>query len=230
VPSVLVLGQWWPSALSKAQLRALPGGLCRWRGPATGRPEVALTFDDGPSPDGTPPMLDLLDEHGMRGTFFCLGEQAERHGDLVQEIFGRGHEVATHGYAHQHHLATTAPRLVADLERAVGVISAITDRPRHFRPPYGQVSGGSVLAAHRLGLDTVLWSAWGREWLDRSPRSVADRIIKRLDPGAIVLLHDSDRAAPSGTAAIGCEALAIVISELERRKLRSVRVSDLVRR
>ncbi|MGH9297404.1 MAG: polysaccharide deacetylase family protein [Acidimicrobiales bacterium] len=227
LPSVLVLGQWWPAVAPP--LRALPGGLCRWRGPDTGRPEVSLTFDDGPDPSTTPKVLDFLDEASMRGTFFCLGGQVERHPDLTAEIKRRGHEVAVHGFAHQRHLVRSAPQLVGDLQRALDVIEPIAGRPRHFRPPYGQVSGGSILAAHRCGLDMVLWSAWGREWADRSADSVAERVIRRLEKGTIVLLHDSDRTSPVGTAAIGFEALRQIVDHLDERNMKSVRLVDLVK-
>ncbi len=229
VPSVLVLGQWWPEMAPP--LRALPGGLCRWRGPSTGRPEVALTFDDGPDPSTTPRVLDLLDEHEMRATFFSSGERVDRFPDLVQEIARRGHEVGTHGYYHQRHLFRAAPQIVKDLEAAVAALERLhpSIRPRHFRPPYGQVSGGSIMAAHRSGLDMVLWSAWGREWADRSVDSVTERLLSHLGPGAIILLHDSDGSAPKGTADIAFEALKRILAELGERRMKSVRIADLVR-
>lgn len=230
LPSVLVLGQWWPP--SAPPLRSLPAGLCRWRGPRTGRPEVALTFDDGPDPDDTPRVLDILDAHRMRGTFFLTGERVERYPGVVEEIVERGHEVGTHGYTHRHHLFSAAPLIVKDLEMAVAAHERLGARfrPRHFRPPYGQVAGGSVVAAHRLGLDMVLWSAWGREWADRSPDSAAARIIRRLQPGAIVLLHDSDSASRGGTAEVARAVLERVIEHLEHSHMTSVRVVDLLRR
>lgn len=229
-PSVLLLGQFWPERVPA--LRALPAGLCRWRGPDTGRPEVALTFDDGPDPDSTPRVLDLLDEGAMRATFFLTGERVDENRDLVREIHRRGHEIGTHGYSHAHHLLRTANQIVADLERAITSLERIGPdfRPRHFRPPYGQVSGGSIVAAHRLHLDMVLWSAWGREWADHSPASVAARIERRLEPGAIILLHDSDSTSPPGSAAVALEALALVTDEIAARQMTSVRIIDLLRR
>ncbi|MHB8330033.1 MAG: polysaccharide deacetylase family protein, partial [Acidimicrobiales bacterium] len=101
LPSVCVLGQWSP-----VPIRALPRGWCRWRGPGDAR-AVALTFDDGPSPQDTPRTLDLLDELGMRATFFVLGTQAQAHPDLVAEIRRRGHTVGSHGHRHEHHLLRT---------------------------------------------------------------------------------------------------------------------------
>lgn len=228
LPSVLVLAQWWPTRLP-APTR-LPGGLCRWLGPRTGRREIALTFDDGPDPANTPRVLDLLDERDMKATFFCLGESIDLHPHLAREVHARGHELAIHGYRHQRHLLRTASSITADLRRGIASVERLADgvRPRHFRPPYGQVSVGSVIAAQRLDLEMVLWSAWGREWVDRSVQSVANRVIARLQPSAIVLLHDSDSHAPPGTASISIEALRRVFEVLEERRLRSVRLADLV--
>ena len=119
-----------------------------------------------------------------------------------------------------------------DLEKGIAVLDALGPglHPRHFRPPYGQVSGGSIVAAHKTGLDMVLWSAWGREWADRSPESVAQRVAHRLEPGVIVLLHDADATAPPGTAAVALEALSRIIDELDSRQMKSVRIVDLIRR
>lgn len=228
-PSTLVLAQWWPLGWP-LQLRALPGAISRWKGPETGRPELALTFDDGPDVASTPRVLDALDERNMRGTFFCLGERAERYPELVREIHDRGHEVAVHGYRHQRHLFATGPQLLKDLRMGVESLASLGGglRPRYFRPPYGQVSAGSLFAAYRCGLELVLWSAWGREWADRSAESVAERISRRLEPAAIVLLHDSEAHSPPGTARVALQALRAVLDELGSRGLVSVRMADLL--
>lgn len=167
----------------------------------------------------------------MRGTFFLTGERVEALPGVVEEIVARGHEIGTHGYTHRRHLLSPASAVVRDLETALGVHNRLGPRyrPRHFRPPYGQVAGGSIVAAHRLGLDMVLWSAWGREWADRSAESAAARIIRRLDPAAIVLLHDSDATSRPGTAEISFEVLELVVSNLEDRHMTSVRLVDLLR-
>lgn len=229
VPSVLVLAQWWPASLPDPG--QVPGGLCRWRGPANGRPEVALTFDDGPDPRSTPPLLAALRRLGLPATFFCLGERVEESPGLVGDILADGHEVATHGHRHAHHLLRTRTWITRDLRRATATLGDVTgEPPRYVRPPYGQVSGGTLAAARRLGLELVLWSAWGREWADQDPSSVAARVGRRLRPGAIVLLHDSDRSAPAGTAATAARALEQIAETMSARQLKAVTLSELVAR
>jgi peptidoglycan/xylan/chitin deacetylase (PgdA/CDA1 family) len=109
-------------------------------------------------------------------------------------VAAAGHEIAVHGYAHRSQLFRTPAAIAGDLARAVDTVSAATGRPlRWFRPPYGTLSAGGVIAARRLGLRTVLWSTWGRDWrAEATPRTVVADVARHLGPGATVLLHDSD--------------------------------------
>lgn len=162
---------------------------------------VALTFDDGPQSESTPAFLAALDRLGWKATFFMLGSMVERAPSLAAEVAAAGHEIAVHGYRHRSQLLR-APREVADdLARAVDVISDATARqPVWFRPPYGSLSTGGVVAARRLHLRTVLWSSWGRDWrAEASPSSVVADVDKDLGPGATVLLHDSDCTSAPGS-------------------------------
>jgi peptidoglycan-N-acetylglucosamine deacetylase len=219
LPSVATLGQWTP-------VRALPGDLYRWRGPDV--PRVALTFDDGPDPESTPALLDRLDDLGMRATFFCLGRYAQHFPGIVMETIQRGHEIGVHGFAHDHHLWRTPGWVRRDLDAALEVLGDCGVSPRWFRPPYGQASIGTVLAARARGLDLVHWSAWGREWEADDAHAVADRVCASLEPGAIVLLHDSDDTSPPGTVARVISALGPIADELAHRNLGACTLSDLV--
>jgi peptidoglycan/xylan/chitin deacetylase (PgdA/CDA1 family) len=221
VPSVVSLGQWLP-------VRALPGGWCRWRGPAAAR--VALTFDDGPDPDLTPKLLDRLDDLELRATFFCLGEHAAAHPDLVREAVRRGHQVETHGHRHEHHFARRPAWIRADLDAAVDALGAAGVRPRWFRPPYGQTTGPTMVEARRHHLELVLWSVWGREWDEPDAAHVAHRVGAALEPGAIVLLHDRDVDSPPGSAQRALDALESIVGELDRRRLSAVTLDTLVGR
>ncbi len=218
-PSVASLGHWLP-------VRRLPGGWCRWRGPLVSK--VALTFDDGPSPVTTPRILDRLDELDLGATFFCLGQEAERHPDLIAEITRRGHGVATHGYAHEHHLGRSPRWIDADLRRSLSVLERAGASPRWFRPPYGQASLATMLAARRYRLELVLWSAWGREWTAPDVSTVVARVERDLAPGVIVLLHDNDVDSPPGAAEKALDALGPLVAALERRGLRGVSLDELV--
>jgi peptidoglycan-N-acetylglucosamine deacetylase len=160
-----------------------------------GRPSsVALTFDDGPHPEGTPAVLDVLDELGWTATFFVLGSQARRYPDIVRETAGRGHEIAVHGDEHRYLIARAPWTAYDDLRRAHDTVGDITGvEPHWWRPPYGVLSGPALLAARTLGLQPVLWSAWGRDWeAEATPASIVAGLVAAPLPGATLLLHDSD--------------------------------------
>ena len=191
----------------------------RWRelaglerfAPTPRRPRAVLTFDDGPDPDATPAVLAALDRAGIRATFFVVGEQLLRHRTLADEALGRGHELALHGFRHVEHdeLAPGAAR--DDLARAVGAFEATTGRrPRWYRPPYGRFSPASYAACRDLRMEPVYWSAWGLDWEPIGPARIADLACRDLGDGIVVLLHDSARYAPRGTAMPTAEAIAAI--------------------
>lgn len=223
LPSICVLGQWSP-----VPLRALPGGLCRWRGPS-GSGELSLTIDDGPSPDTTPRTLDLLDALGMRATFFVLGAQAEAHPGLVAEICRRGHTVGSHGYAHEHHLLRSPSWIAADMAAGVDAVARTTGTsPRFYRPTYGQLTARTMAESRRHGLELVLWSVWGHEWSERDPGPVMTRLERGLEPGAIVLLHDNDVNCRPGTGELTHRVLERLAGVLDDRGLRAVTLDQLL--
>lgn len=154
---------------------------------------IALTFDDGPHPEGTPEVLSQLERAGVRATFYLVGEQVERHRSLAAEIAAAGHEVGVHGYRHTLLLRRTPAELADDFDRAGAIIGEATGATSlSYRPPYGVFS----LPALRLARDRwqpLLWSHWGRDWEARAtPSSIAARATRRLHRGAVILLHDSD--------------------------------------
>ena len=181
----------WPAPLPLAprlsERLGVPCHLARLRG-------IALTFDDGPHPDGTPAALDALAAAGATATFFLVGEQVARWPSLAAEIAAAGHEVGLHGYRHQLLLRRSVRTLEADLDRALDVIVAATGRePACYRPPYGVFSSGALRLVRSRGWAPLLWSRWGRDWTaNATPDTITRRATRRLQAGDVVLLHDSD--------------------------------------
>lgn len=201
-------------AWRQARCRLLPGVS------GVGRPDhVALTFDDGPDPVSTPLILDVLDTFGWRATFFCLGSQARRNPRLVGELVERGHEVGVHGDSHRSHLRRATPGVLRDVRTARALLEDSSGVPvRWFRPPYGAVSAASLVTAHRLGLQLVLWTTWGRDWrADASGASVARCVQLTSVPGATVLLHDSDITSAPQSWKATVEALPLLAGEWHDR-------------
>ncbi len=184
---------------------------------------VALTFDDGPHPQGTPAVLELLREAGARATFFLAGEQVLRRPSLAAEIVAAGHRVELHCHRHRNQLRLTPRSLLTDCERARAAIEdAAGQEVRDYRPPYGIFSGAGLRAVRGRGWRPVLWSRWGRDWTARAtPGSIARRATAGIAAGDIVLLHDADYYSARGSWVRTAAALPAILTELERRGLRS---------
>lgn len=163
----------------------------RCRARRAGR-RVALTFDDGPDPQRTPAVLDLLARQGVRATFFVVGARAEAHPELVRRMATEGHVVGNHSYTHSWRFPLRSlGRTVEELRRTGEVLHRITGRqPRLFRPPFGVTNPTIARAVRRLGLDPMGWSIRSLDTMGQSPERVAARILRRLHPGAVILLHD----------------------------------------
>lgn len=178
---------------------------------------VAITFDDGPDPRSTPCILDELDRLRWSATFFVLGSMVRRAPELLVEIDERGHEVGLHGDTHHSHLLMTPAAVRRDLAVGIATLGDVLGRrPRWFRPPYGELSLGSVLAARRLGLEPVLWSAWGKDWTQGATgASVTTTVLRGLEPGGTILLHDSDSESTPDSWHATLAALPLLAEHLE---------------
>lgn len=183
---------------------------------------VALTFDDGPHPHGTPAVLETLREVGAPATFFLAGEQVERHPALVAEIVAAGHRVELHCYRHRNQLRLSSRALLEDAERARAAIEAASGQAvSDYRPPYGIFSAAGLRAIRARGWRPVLWSQWGRDWDRRAtPTSIARRSTATVRAGDILLLHDADYYSAPGSWVRTAAALPSILEELERRALK----------
>ena len=181
---------------------------------------LALTFDDGPDPRSTPAFLAELDRLGVRATFFLLGRMLAINPRLGRDLVAAGHEIGLHGWGHRLQLARGPRSTFVDLVRGRDLITEITgSAPRWYRPPYGVLTTSTLVTAQALGLTTVLWTAWGRDWTaTATPASVLHRIGHRL-AGGTVLLHDSDctSAPDSWRATLG--ALAPLVHRARAQQL-----------
>ncbi len=155
----------------------------------TDKPVVALTFDDGPSPDYTPTLLRILEEHGALATFFVVGEKAARYPQLIQEMVSRGHCVGNHSWDHP-----SFPTL-SGLERRRQMKQCAEILPRQdpllFRPPFGHQTVMSRLDARRMGYEVVTWTAMAGDWQDHSAARLLRNLEEKIRPGNIILLHDA---------------------------------------
>jgi peptidoglycan-N-acetylglucosamine deacetylase len=151
---------------------------------------VALTFDDGPDPRGTPAVLDALSRAGARATFFVLGEQVERRGDLLARTLADGHRVELHGHAHLRHTEHPRAAIEADLRAALAALDAAGVQPSLWRLPWGAAADFSVALAAEHGLRLAGWTADSHDWRGDAAPAMLAALEPQLAPGAIVLAHD----------------------------------------
>lgn len=163
----------------------------RWSAPASVGSVAALTFDDGPTPLFTPGLLDILDRFEIRATFFMIGALVERHSDLVRRAIDAGHEIANHTYDHHSAAVRTASQVRSAVLRGSESIERVTGgRPHWLRPPRGEITSATLLAAQEGGLEIALWSVNRGDGPDPDTPAVAEHLTSALRPGSIVGLHD----------------------------------------
>jgi peptidoglycan/xylan/chitin deacetylase (PgdA/CDA1 family) len=204
--------------------RVLGANLVRLPAAAAARHEVSLTFDDGPDPEVTPRVLDLLDGHQAKASFFCIGEKAAAYPDIVKEIVRRGHSVENH--SHRHSLAFALYgifRFKRDVESAQAAIAGITGRaPRYFRAPAGFRSPLLDPVLARCGLHYVSWTRRGYDAIHRNPESVLQRLAGGLAAGDILLLHDCGYSRTRDGTPIVLIVLPELLDRIKAQGLKSV--------
>lgn len=159
--------------------------------------ELALTFDDGPNPVWTPPLLDLLAAHGVKATFFLLGSRAAAEPFLVRHLAEQGHTVGNHSWNHPNLALASAHRVWEELDQTRLALEEMTGRAvRFFRPPFGARRPVVLKIARELGMRPVLWNAMTSDWREPSGEKIAARLAARIDRlqrrghAANIVLHD----------------------------------------
>jgi peptidoglycan/xylan/chitin deacetylase (PgdA/CDA1 family) len=191
--------------------------------------QVALTFDDGPSHDGTPRLLRTLSHAQVKATFFLVGEQVALHPELALEIVQQGHAIGLHGYGHHALTRMSNRELHEDLERArYTVASATQTEPVLYRPPRGVFTYQGLAAVRDRGLEPVLWSTNSRDWSRMATAdSISLRVVRRLQGGEIILLHDSDEYAAAGSWLRTLDALPRILHQLGEQGLEPVPITSV---
>jgi peptidoglycan/xylan/chitin deacetylase (PgdA/CDA1 family) len=210
-------------------------------GSRTTRRIVALTFDDGPHPDYTPPILEILAQHQIQATFFLLGRNVAAYPGTARQIAQAGHAIGNHSSTHPR-LADRSPVEVArellECQRTIREVIGVT--PEVMRPPFGTQDPASYLIARVMGYAIVNWSASGEDWRGDPAPVIAERVLADVQPGGVILLHDGLEPPPhqgewrpgddlrqDRSATI--EALPIIIEPLHRQGYRFVTLPEMMR-
>jgi peptidoglycan/xylan/chitin deacetylase (PgdA/CDA1 family) len=195
---------------------------------ATRRGEVVISIDDGPDPEVTPRVLDLLDTAGVRATFFCIAERVAEQPALAREIVARGHDIQNHTASHRHTFSLLGPRgYAAELARAQRLVETVTGQPpRCFRAPAGFRNPFLAPVLARLGLTQVSWTRRGFDTRETDADRVLRRLTRGLSAGDILLLHDGHAARDAAGEPVLLAVLPPLIAQCRAAGLRPVRLSD----
>jgi peptidoglycan-N-acetylglucosamine deacetylase len=191
---------------------------------ATGARQVAITIDDGPDPEITPRVLDILDAWNAKASFFCVGKLVEKYPHLVREIVRRGHDVENHSYGHRYHFSLMGPwALRREIVRAQDIIAQVTNTtPQFFRAPAGMRNPLLDPLLQKLDLKLATWTRRGLDTITHDSDVVRSRLERNLSPGDILLLHDGNCARTAQGMSVILEVLPQLLSTMQRLELSAV--------
>ena len=200
-------------------------GETTWCGNAKAR-SVALTFDDGPSPD-TLKILEILCSAEIKATFFVVGKEVEKYPEIAKKIVEEGHEIGNHSYSHPIYLFCTPAKTRRELEKTQEIIKNVVGfAPKIVRPPCGVRTPAYFDAAKNLGLTTIQWSDAGFDWKQITSKKICENILKTVQSDSIILLHDSDSRLKLNQD-VTVNSLPLILDGLKKKNLRVVPLFEL---
>jgi peptidoglycan/xylan/chitin deacetylase (PgdA/CDA1 family) len=183
---------------------------------------VAITFDDGPHPNFTPKVLELLEKYNAKASFFCVGHQVHQYGEIVRKIVANGHTIGNHTYTHSNKFGFYGTqKVILELQRTNLAIKDTTGLyPKLYRPAFGVTNPSIARAVKKLQLNTIGWNIRSLDTTKRSKKIVLERITNKINKGDIVLLHDSSDKT--------IEVLEQLLLFLQQNEIQSVTVDQLL--
>lgn len=187
---------------------------------------VALTYDDGPDPRFTPKILKILQKSDIKATFFMVGKMMEKNPEIVKQVVKEGHVIGNHTYTHPHDIELDSePQIANELGKCENVIEKLANKHAWlFRPPRGLINGSVLTIAAKGGYDTVLWTVCADHHDAPTPELMAKRVFDRVEPGAIILLHDGSY----GIRWKDVKATELIIQGLKKQGYRFVTIPELI--
>ncbi|MBM7582910.1 peptidoglycan/xylan/chitin deacetylase (PgdA/CDA1 family) [Caldicoprobacter guelmensis] len=175
--------------------------------------KIALTFDDGPDSQTTTKVLDILQYHNIKATFFVIGQNVDKHREVIYRIIKSGHEIANHSWSHIRPTFISTEELINEIEKTCTKLQETGINTRVFRPPYGLVTPQQMEMLKALGYKAVIWSIDSMDWYTSDPQEIVQCVVKNAHPGAIILMHCA--GGPNNRHAT-VEALPLIISALKK--------------
>ncbi len=204
-----------PSASAQTQV---------YRSVKTDSMKIAITFDDGPHPHLTHRILDILEHHGVKATFFMVGVNVLNYPDAAREVIQRGHEVGNHTFSHGNIGRMGEEAILREMERCEDALEELCEyRPHLFRPPEGALNAFVEHCSEDADYSLVLWSLDTRDWEQKSAEHIVQEVLSKVQAGDIILMHDY-----IGVKSKTPEALERLLPELLARGYEPVTVSELL--
>ena len=197
------------------------------------RPQIALTFDDGPNEPFTSRILDILKQHDIKATFFMIGQNVERSIEVCRRLVEEGHAIGNHSYFHPRWLAfKRRKKITQELELAQEVIYKVSGiRPNLFRPPYGIQTPWLLRVARSLGFTVIAWDNMTSDWhLGKGAEQIAEAILKKAKAGGIIVLHDGRNTQQGYDRASLLDALPRILIGLKQQGYHCVTIPELIGR
>jgi len=192
---------------------------------------AALTFDDGPSPDWTPKILDALKEENIKATFFMLGKHVEEYPEVARRVAAEGHEIGNHTYDHHVLVYYKPEELDKEIKEAQEAIYKATGMiTKYFRPPKAWLTSNEKKQIRSMGYETILWSLNSKDWVTFHDKQITSYILRHIRPGDIILFHDSGGVfrPEGGSRRQTVKTISRLAGKLREKGYRFVTISELL--
>jgi peptidoglycan-N-acetylglucosamine deacetylase len=192
----------------------------------TQEPIVALTYDDGPNPPYTDQLIDLFNEYGVKATFFTIGQNIKAHTQTIQKLIDNGHEIGNHSYSHQKLIWKFPAFIASEIKQTDELLKklGVNQDEILFRAPYGYKRFTLPYILGKMGKKNILWNLDPKDYHESNPEEIANRVISKVTPGAIILLHDG-----GGERGASVTATKIIVSKLQAQGYKFLTVSEMLK-
>lgn len=194
-------------------------------------PYVALTFDDGPSSEYTPKILDILKEYNVKATFFVVGKHVKKYPEVAKRILAEGHDIGNHTYTHKDLVPAIKDTVIKEITKTEETITKVLGiKTNLFRPPRGIYNQSSRKILVDKGYKIILWNVSSCDWLRGSPNMIINRIKRYTKNGSIILFHDSGSLVKreGGQRVNTVRSLPLVIEYLQENGYKILPISEML--